>query len=282
MGYQPALEQKKQNEPKVDPKLQKDVGPQGEGAKFYKAKKGFANYYFNEQAQKRVRDGFNKHGDFSAVAGDWLIDGTYEKEGRLGDMKISIVEEKVQGTEKETRTVINGKLNLEERLEPLKKGQTDKDLMVPAFSGGLLMAMYHYNRFVTLGPKGFDGADGYFHGGVEPAYVQPITGNESKNLADVRVMCEVIRTDYAGVAAKWYFYRPELNPQHQGKSNYKDYELIAFEVFVAHDQDPCEVYLHDSKEISGRLLPTKMEVRHGDKRFAILSVRDWKLAATPK
>lgn len=291
MGYQPAIDPKQadapkqpQPIPKIDPKiLKKDGGaPQGEGAKFYKAKKGFANYYFNEQAQKRVRDGFTKLGDFSGVAGDWVIEGTYEKEGRTGDMKVAIIEEKVVGSDKETRSVINGKFNLDERLEPLKKNQTDKDLMVPAFSGGLLMAMYHYNRFTTLGPKGFDNEGGYFHGGVEPIYVQPITGPESKSFKDIRVMCEVIRTEYAGVAGKWYFYHGDLNPQDQGKSKYKDYELIAFEIFVAPDQDPCEVYLHESKEVNGRLLPSKMEVRHSDKRFAVLSIRDWKLAATPK
>ncbi len=73
-----------------------------------------------------------------------------------------------------------------------------------------------------------------------------------------------------------------MNPQLQGKSDYKEYELIAFETFVARDQDPCEIYLHDSKEINGRLLPTRMEVRHGDKRYAILNVKEWKLSATPK
>jgi S1-C subfamily serine protease len=284
MGYQPAIDPKQPREvPKIDPKIiSKNAGPQGEGAKFYKAKKGFANYYFNEQAQKRVRDGFNKHGDFAAVAGDWTIEGTYEKDGRVGDMKVAIVEEKVLGNDKETRSVVNGRFNIDERLEPLKKNQTDKDLMVPAYSGGLLMALYHYDRFLTLGPKGFDGADGYFHGGVEPIYVQPITGAESKKFADIRVMTEVIRTEYAGVAGKWYFYRSELNPQLANDRRYKDYELIAFEIFVAPDQDPCEVYLHDSKEINGRLLPAKMEVRHGDKRYATLSIRDWKLGATPK
>ena len=95
-------------------------------------------------------------------------------------------------------------------------------------------------------------------------------------------MADVIRTEYAGVAGKWYFYRSDLNPQLEGKTKYKEYELIAFEIFVAQDQDPCEVYLHDSKEINGRLLPSKMEVRNGDKRYAILTINDWKLAPTPK
>ena len=285
MGYQPAVE-KDPNQPQPQPQPKKvepkNAGPQGEGAKFYKAKKGFANYYFNEQAQKRVREGFARHGDFAGVAGDWVIEGTYEKEGRIGEMRIAIVEEKVVGSDKETRGIVNAKLNIDYKLEPLRKDQDEKDLMVPPFSGGLLMAMYHYNRFLTLGPKGFDSEGGFVNGGVEPVYVQPIVGAEAKALKDVRVMADVIRTEYAGVAGKWYFYRADLNPQLQGKTKYKEYELIAFEIFVAKDQDPCEVYLHDARESNGRLLPGKLEVRHGDKRYSILDIKDWKLGATAK
>jgi S1-C subfamily serine protease len=283
MGHQPALEEKKQPQPgpMPQPGPQPKKGPEGEGAKFYKQKKGFANYYFNEQAQKRVTEGFAKHGDFSGVGGDWTIEGTYERDGRTGELKMSIIDEKVVGSEKDTRPVVTANLNIDYRLEPLKSSQEDKELMVPPYSGGLLMAMYHYRRFLAQGSKGFESAN-FFHGGVEPIYVQPITGPEVKTFKDVRVMTDVIRTEHAGVAAKWYFYRSDLNPQLQGKNKYKDYELIAFEIFVAHDQDPCEVYLHDSKEINGRLLPTKMEIRHGDKRYAVLSLKDYKMAATAK
>jgi serine protease Do len=278
MGYQPAVD-KKQPEPK-QPGIQPiKLGPQGEGAKFYSAKKGFANYYFNAEAQKRLRAGFLKHGDFSSLTGDWSLEGTYEKEGRVGEMRIAITEEKIVNS-KDTRTVVNANLNIPFKLEPLRANPEEKDLMVPPFSGGLLMAIYHYNRLLVLGPKGFEG--GYAHGGVEPVYVQPLTGPEAKSFSDVRVMAEVLRTEHAGVAAKWYFYRADLNPLLRGKAPYQEYELIAFETFVAHDQDPCEVYLHESKPVEGRLLPTKMEIRHGDKRYCVLNVANWKLTAAPK
>jgi len=284
MGYQPALEKKDGPQPepmpKIDPKIigKKDAGPQGEGAKFYKAKKGFANYYFNEQAQKRVLEGFAKHGDFSSLRGDWVLGGSYEKDKRPGPFTASITEKKVVGSDKDTRTVVNANINIDFILEPLKSKQEEKDLMVPPYSGGFLMALYHWNRFLTLGPKGFDTENGFLHGGVEPIYVQPMTGDEVKSFAGIRVMAEVIRTEYAGVTGKWYFYRPELNPTLQEKTKYKDYELIAFEIFVAPDVDPCEVYLHDSKEVDGRLLPGKIEVRHGDKRYVTLEIKDYKLA----
>ncbi len=286
MGYQPTVKKDEQGQP--EPKQPQPIGPKedttpkGDGAKFYKQKKGFANYYFNLEAQKRVWEGFAKLGDFSGVAGNWLLEGTYEKEGRLGDMRIAVVEEKVKGDKGEAHSVINANLNVDYTLIPLKQGQEDKDLMVPPYTGGLLMAIYHYNRMLTLGSKGFDTDTGFAHGGSEPVYVQPISGEEAKSFKDVRVMAEVIRTNYAGVAGKWYFYRSDLNPQFAGKARYKDYELIAFEIFVTPDQDPCEVYLHDSREIEGRLLPGKLEVRNGDKRYAVVSIKNWKLAATPK
>ncbi len=291
MGYQPAVDPNAKGPdgqkpaPKIEPKIigKKDgPGPQGDGAKFYKAKKGFANYYFNEQSQKRVIEGMRKLGDFSTVGGDWQLTGTFEKDKRIGDMSVAIVEEKVVGNDKETRTVVNGMFNVAYKLEPLRSGQDLKNMMVPPASGGLLMALYQYHRFLTMGPKGFEPELGFTHGGVEPIYVQPIAGNESRDFAEIRVMAEVIRTEYAATPVKWYIYRDELNPQLKGKSKYKDYELIGFEAFVAPDEDPCEVYFHESTMVDGRLLPGKMEVRQGDARYAILNVRNWKLAPTPK
>src|SRR5579871_1536286 len=39
-------------------------------SKLYKAKNGFANYYFNEREQERLLNAFHKHGDFSKATGD--------------------------------------------------------------------------------------------------------------------------------------------------------------------------------------------------------------------
>src|SRR5947199_406932 len=42
---------------------------------YYKAKEGFANYYFNEQARDKLLAAFKKHGDFSKLNGDWVFNG---------------------------------------------------------------------------------------------------------------------------------------------------------------------------------------------------------------
>ena len=273
MANQPAIEPKKQGPAPKQPAK----GPEGEGAKFYKPKKGFANFYFNEEAQNRVLAGFAKLGDFSKLTGDWVIEGNRVKDGRQDDMKVQIVDEKVVGSDKDTRPVVRAKFNLDLVLEPLKQAQEEKNLVEPAGSGGLLMAFYHYRRFLTLGKKGFEGDAGFYHGGTEPVYVQPLKDPPAKSFKDVRVMTEVLRTEHAGTSCKWYFYRDELNPQMQGKTKYKDYELIAIELFIIPEFDPCEIYLHDSQDVDGRRMATKWDVRWGDKRYAIISLDKYKL-----
>ncbi|MGH7225745.1 MAG: S1C family serine protease, partial [Gemmataceae bacterium] len=60
-----------QPQPRQAPGARKPAIPNSPATKFYKAKKDFANYYFNELEQKRLLKAFHKHGDFSKTAGDW-------------------------------------------------------------------------------------------------------------------------------------------------------------------------------------------------------------------
>jgi serine protease Do len=284
MSYQtaqalmPRRPQPKDPNPAPQPKEQPLTGP---AAKFYKAKKGFANFYFNEQQQNRVLEGLKKHGDFTPLAGNWVLEGTYEMEGRLGDMRASITEEKDPEDPKNLMPVARIKLNAEYDVEPLKKGLSDVDLAVPPQSGGLLVALYNYRRFLTLGPKGFEGGN-FAHGGQEPFYPMPLDASaKQKSFKDLRVMTEVIRTEHAGVAAKWYFFRKDLNLQLQNPE-WPEGALVGFEVFISKDSDPCEVYLHDYRQVNGRLLPHKIEIRNGDRRYAVLTMRNFQMSETPK
>ena len=83
---------------------------------------------------------------------------------------------------------------------------------------------------------------------------------------DLRVDTDVIHTEYASVPAKWYFSK-------------KDGKLIGFEVFTEPNADPCEVYLADYKEVDGKQLPHRIEVRFGDGQFAVLTVKSFKMSA---
>ena len=64
------------------------------------------------------------------------------------------------------------------------------------------MALYQYRQLLAYGAKGFVGE--FSHGGIEPFY--PLPADRSRpDYAKLRVDCEVLRTEHAGVDGKWYF-----------------------------------------------------------------------------
>src|SRR5207247_7004291 len=109
------------------------------------------------------------------------------------------------------------------------------------YSGGLMMALYQYKRFLTLGAKGSEG-DKCNHAGYEPVYMMPADGTRPKKFEDVRIWAEVIRNEHADVQGKWYFYRSDLNPQVKGMHAYAEGGLVAAEVYVDRSTGPCEPY----------------------------------------
>jgi hypothetical protein len=223
--------------------------------KLYKAEKGFANYYFNELQQNRLMTAFKKHGDFSTLTGDWSIEGDAQLKMRKASFKVDIVEPK--GGNAAVRIDMDG---VRYTVEPLKETPNLKEQQDPPGSGGMLMALYHYRRLLTSGLAGFRKP---YHGGHEPIYPRPADGSE-KSLREIRVDAEVLRTEYGAVPGRWYF---ALNDQ----------RLLAFEVTVDPNDDPCEVYCSDYRAVDGRLLPHRFEFRHGDERFAVITVSRYQL-----
>jgi hypothetical protein len=147
-------------------------------------------------------------------------------------------------------------------LDPLKVDQDVSDLKQPTGSGGLMAALYQYRRLLTLGAQGFEGR--FEHGGHEPFYPPDSVGSQPKRPSELRVDCEVLRTEHAAVPAKWYFSRA-------------DQSLLGFEVTVEEDQDPCEVYLSDYRPVDGRMMPHRFEVHHGNNRFMIFTVKHYQM-----
>ena len=176
---------------------------------------------------------------------------------------MAIAEEKDKDA-KSPKTIVRLNMGTAYTLEPLKIGQEIDELLQPAGSGGLMAALYQLRRFLVLGQKGFEGD--FHHGGHEPLYPPPADGSTPRNIKDLRIDAEVIRTEHSAVVAKWYF-------------SLKDQTLLAFEVQVDKEKDPCEVYLSDYRMSEGRLLPHRWEVRYGDDRFAVLNIKNYQLAA---
>jgi len=228
--------------------------PDPELAKLYKAKKGFANYYFNELERDRVLAALAKHGDFATLTGSWslALDVQLKKTKRPGKLEL-----RQRGPDGDPIVLYSLGAGVEYDLEPLKD-QSIREKQDPPGSGGLLMAMYVYRRLLTLGAKGFEG--GFVYGGFEPAY--PVTGDAypPKHWKDQRVDCDVIKATHIDAVSKFYFDR-------------KDGKLIGLEMSLARDEDPCEVYFSDYRPVNGRQFPHRFEVRRGMDRFAVLTVQ---------
>ncbi len=261
-----------QQAPEVNPDQPKGPGPAPSpkgppapkadtpASKLYQPKPqlGLLNAYFNNIQRDKLLAAAKKHGDFAAVAGAWVAEGTYERaQGQKGEMRLE-----VSGGKDDAAPVVTLKLNADNRLEPLN---ANAQLMLePIGSGGLMMALYHYHRFLTHGPKGFEAE--FTHGGMEPFYPPRTDGTAPKSLAELRVDCDVIRTKHGPVTCKWYF-------------SQKDHTLLGFETYIVKNTDPCEVYLSDYKPVDGRMLPHRIEARWGDNRYAVLTVTKYTLKA---
>jgi S1-C subfamily serine protease len=234
--------------------------PDGPAKKMYKPQKGFVNYYFNELNQKRVWEAFEKLGKFGDLKGEWVIQGDLQLKTNKTDFQVWIGDHK--GDDGTVNTQIKLHItNVDDfALEPLRQPKKD-ELIAPNGSGGLLMALFHYHLLLREGPGGFKTAA---HGGMEPFYPYPVDGTTPKDLMDLRVDTEVLRTEYASVPVKWYFSK-------------SDQKLLGFEVFIEPNTDPCEVYLSDYRAEDGRQMPHRLEVRNGDKQFCVMTLKSFKL-----
>lgn len=246
-------------QPKIIPGKQ---GPTGPAAKLYVPKAGFANYYFNQQAQEKLTKAFKKHGDFSSVSGTWSLEGSVrlKKLRAESKTKIDIAEEKDGNS---TKSVLRLKIDeFPYVLEPLKEGQDPVVLRTPETSGGFLAAMYLWHRLLTLGEKGFTE---WTHGGHEPCYPPPTDGKTPPSLASLRVDTEVLNTRHGPFLTKWFFART-------------DQKLLGFEVRLNDNEDPCEVFLSDYRPVeAGKLLPHRIQVTYADGHYGTFFINSYSL-----
>jgi len=246
---------------------QKPVPPTGgnsKAAKFYEAKKGYANFHFNKLATADLVKSFQKHGDFTTLGGSWKVDGKIELADRGGDVTLTWIADKDGAIE-----VKLARGTIEDAVKPLGVKMSEKaELLLPQGSGGMLVALNQYRLLLTQLEKGFgsnsNATPGFVHGGHEPFYPMPADGKAPENYTDIRVDCDVLRTKQAQFESKWYF-------------SQKDGTLLGGEVTSFKEEDPCELYFSDYKDVGGRKLPHRIDVRTGDKRYAVLTVRTYTL-----
>jgi len=246
-------------DPRVTPKPLPPPPAGTDAAKLFVARPGFANYYFNKLERDRLLSAFHqKTGDFGAFQGDWTLKASCTLGRKTSAAQISV---RAPNKDNKNERIVGSVDMIDYDFDPLNTETKLEDLQSPKGSGGLLLALYQYRQLLAFGEKGFSGD--YSHGGVEPLYLPPAEG-AAPDYAKRRVLCEVLRTRLAGVAAKWYFSRD-------------DQTLLGFEVTVDRDDDPCEVFLSDYRAESGGQLPGRIEVRYKDKTYAVLNVNKWDL-----
>jgi serine protease Do len=234
-------------------------------AKLFAEKKGYANFHFNKLETDRLVAAFIKrHGSAAAFTGNWAIDGTVQLvDGRSGEVKITWADDKEGVTEIKINR--NG---IEDALKPLSGNLSQAELALPQGSGGLLLALYQFRVFLTQMQAGFNPNEniypGFVHGGTEPVY--PMTADPAAKLTipERPPLAEVIRTKKGQFEGKWFF-----DP--------KDAALIGCESWFAKEEDPCEMYFSDFKDVSGVKLPHKVAVRWGEKGYAVLTVKNYTL-----
>ena len=211
-------------QPMPSPHMSPKQAPPEQVQKFIQARKGYANYYFNELNRDRVWKSLAAHGDFSHAAETWKLSGTALDGSKVN---IELGRDAVLG-----RFPGEAKVDLQQELG---------EQLLPTPSGGLLVALHLWQRFLRLGPQQF--------GEVVYWGTAPVLGRQG--LYDVLIGThDVVETRF--------FCDPQSG------------RLIGLEMWPEPTVDPCEVYFDDFRAVPGGELPHRMTVRHGDQQFAEL------------
>jgi hypothetical protein len=202
----------------------------------YIAKPGYVNYYFNQLNRQRLWQAFAARGDFSSWPATWTLTGT-------------------------TSTAEPLKLELADDFASIQlpSGQLKIDLAGslaekrdPPGSGGLLVALSMWRRFLLLGDEKF--------GDVEYLGTAPLAGQTQ--------LMDVLVANHGDIQCQLMF-RPA------------DGQLLAVEMTAEEDTDPCELLFSEFQEVEGRMLPGRIEVRHGDEYAQAFTIGQYTLGPAP-
>lgn len=196
-------------------------------ADHFKARRGFANYYFNELNRDRIWDTGKKTGDFTSATGQWEIKGSVDN---VGD--VSFVLENESATANWAGEVV--------KLDAAK--DLDKQLG-PKGSGGMLVALHLWRRYLTLGPGKYG----------EVIYIGTAPDRNAE-------MADVLQATQNVVETRMLF-----DPQ-TGKMT----DLAMYPDTVV---DPCEIEFDEFKKVDGKMFPHKITVRNGDQVIGVIKVK---------
>jgi len=144
----------------------------------------------------------------------------------------------------------HGEITMPEGKSGAKFGLSLVEEQSPPRSGGLLAALHLWQRLLVFGPARFGDV---YYSGTRP------WDSEDK-------MTDCLVGIHGGVETR-FFFDPDSG------------DLIGIEMQSAEDEDPCEIYFADIREIDGRRLPLQWTIRRGDEVFAELKIKSYEMAA---
>jgi serine protease Do len=115
----------------------------------------------------------------------------------------------------------------------------------PPASGGLLAALYLWRRLLVMGPEQF--------GSVEYYGTLPLEGHAG--------LVDMLTGKFGGVECGF------LVDSTSG-------HLLAVELYLHQDDDPCELHFAEYRAVAGREFPGRMLVRYGDNLYGLFTFTD--------
>ena len=200
----------------------------------YEARRGYANYWYNEQAQQRLWTNYVERSAVNGIGYDWKLVGNVETGGAF---------ELITSAERAELTLPTGHSGA------IFTGDL-ADQLSPPRSGGLLLAINAWQRFIDKGLRRFG----------EVYYLGKLPHGPDNRVEDCLVGY------FEGMETR-FFFADETG------------DLTGIELFTADDADPCEISFSDFKEFEGRRLPHRWLIRHAEAPFAELVVETWNVNA---
>jgi len=200
----------------------------------YEARRGYANYWYNEQAQQRLWTNYVERSAVNGIGYDWKLVGKVETGGAF---------ELITSADRAELTLPTGHSGA------IYTGDLS-DQLSPPRSGGLLLAINAWQRFIDKGLRRFG----------EVYYLGKLPHGADNRVEDCLVGY------FEGMETR-FFFADETG------------DLTGIELFTADDVDPCEISFSDFKEFEGRRLPQRWLIRHAEAPFAELVVETWNVNA---
>ena len=227
-------EEKSPPKPKLPNLLKKKAQLPKTVAQRFIARRGYANYWYNEQKQLQLWEKYAGRKVLEQAGFEW---------------KVLAEEVEIEIDHKHAKihlpTAVSGAVFTND----LATGDLASQLSPPN-SGGLLLTMHLWHRLIEKGLRKYG----------EVYYLGQLPRRHDGVLVDCLIGI------YAGIETCFQF-------------DTQSGDLVGIVMLPREGVDPCELQLSNYGELSGRQLPRRWQVFHGEKRVFDLKISDWLFAS---